>query len=162
MQIGADGGLLPAQDGRNLGGGAALIIEEVDGCPGMLGKGLDGLPYEGQVLPLFCGQGVPQLVGGAQTVVLQPVFAQVGGHPQQPGLFVLGRLQDRGRAEKLEQGVLEDLLGVALIVEVGISLHLNDRPSRISERWETGLKNRLFPRSRNCGKMISTKRQSGI
>ena len=29
----------------------------------------------------------------------------------------------------------------------------NDRPSRTSERQEIGLKNRLFPRSRNCGRI---------
>ena len=43
-----------------------------------------------------------------------------------------------------------------------LSLHLNDRPFRISERWEIGLRNRLFPRSRNCGKIISTEWQIGI
>ena len=96
------------------------MIEKVDGSPGMLGKSLDGLPYKGEVLPLFRGQRVPQLIGGAKAVVLQPVFAQVGGHSQQPGLFVLGALQHRSGTQKLQQGVLEYLLGVTLIVKVGI------------------------------------------
>ena len=34
-----------------------------------------------------------------------------------------------------------------------ISLHLNDRPSRISIKSEIRPENCLFPRSRNCGKI---------
>ena len=52
-------------------------------------------------------------------------------------------------------------LTACLNKRVGISLHLKDRPPRISIRSEISTKNSLFPRSRNYGRIEKTEQEIG-
>ena len=51
---------------------------------------------------------------------LQAVLAQVGRHPQKPGPLVVSAFKGGGPAEQLHQGVLEHLLCLAPVVEIGV------------------------------------------
>ena len=110
---------VPQQPG-DLAGGVSLLIEEMEGLPIAGRKRPDRLPHEGEVLPLLRHQLLCQLVRPAARVVPQAVLAQIGRHPQQPCLFMGRALQVGGGPQELEQGVLQDLLGVLDAVEIGV------------------------------------------
>ena len=79
-------------------------------------EGFHGVPDVGEVLPLLGHQGFLQLVGLAVALGAEQILAEVPRHPEEPGFFMGRALQDGGCAEVLDERVLQDVLGVALVV----------------------------------------------
>ena len=90
----------------------------MDNLPVFYGKCGYRFPDKGKVFGHGAGEGFGKLLAAAASVGLQAVFAQVDGHPEEPGLFMLRAFKGRGGGEKAEHGFLEDIFGVRQVMEI--------------------------------------------
>ena len=84
----------------------------MDNLPVFYGKCGYRFPDKGKVFGHGAGEGFGKLLAAVASVGLQAVFAQVDGHPEEPGLFMLRAFKGRGGGEKAEHGFLEDIFGI--------------------------------------------------
>ena len=84
-------------------------------------QGLYRIPDKGKILPLLGFQGVAQLIRSPHLVIVDPVFAQIARHTQEPRLFMGAVFKSWGCFEKSEQSILQNLFRVAHVVQIGIS-----------------------------------------
>ena len=83
-------------------------------------QGLYRVPDKGEILSLLGFQGVSQLICGPYPVIVNSVFAQISRYAQEPRLSMGAVFKVWDRLEKLEQRVLQDLLRVTYVVQIGI------------------------------------------
>ena len=62
------------------------------------------LPHKTQIFSLFCNERFLQLIGLPDTIVINPVFAQVGSHFQKPCLL-MGRVLQNRRCLQIRQKI---------------------------------------------------------
>ena len=77
-----------------------------------------GFPYKGKVVPLLRNHFFAQLIGAADTVIIDAIFAEVPGYPEKPCLFMRLIFKLRFSLKKPKQRILKNFLCVTHIVQI--------------------------------------------
>ena len=121
MQQGTHGCFLLAEYARDLCGGIALVVEQMDGLAVFGRQGTHRIPHEREVTVRIVARiGFFEFCRVPEPRGMELVLAQVDGNAQQPCLFVRRAFQRGCGTHELHECVLKHILGIAAVVQIRI------------------------------------------